>query len=256
MNIESPSSRNAGFTLLEALIATVVMGIIIAALATVTAQWLPNWDRGVVSLQHEKVLAVGLDRLTDDLAAAEFVSAAGGKDTADKKPIFEGSNTAVVFVRSTLAPGALPGLELVRYAELSDELGTAFVRSTAPLPTGTEASNDVSQLIFSNPVAVIRQPYRVSLSYAGTDRVWRNAWEDQVQLPRAVRVQVRDNATSTLLQETTSTLIHAELAARCVWANSTSDGCPVLGKQPSANANASGAKGGAANATGGAPVGQ
>lgn len=240
MRMESPSSRNAGFTLIEALIATLVMGMIMAALATITAQWLPNWDRGVVRLQREKLLAVGLDRLTDDLAAAEFVSADGGKDTANKKPIFDGNNTAVVFVRSTLAPGAPPGLELVRYGELSDELGLALVRSTAPLPTGTEESGDVAQLIFSNPVVVIRQPYRVSLSYASIDRVWRETWQDQVQLPRAVRVQVRDSATSMLLQETTSTLIHAELAAHCVWANTASGNCPVLGKQPSAGVNTSG----------------
>ena len=36
----------AGFTLLEALVATALMGLILAALATITAQWLPNWDRG------------------------------------------------------------------------------------------------------------------------------------------------------------------------------------------------------------------
>ena len=32
-------SRTAGFTLVEALVATLLMSIILAALATVTAQW-------------------------------------------------------------------------------------------------------------------------------------------------------------------------------------------------------------------------
>ena len=39
-------SRIAGFTLVEAMVATALMGMILAAIATVTAQWLPNWNRG------------------------------------------------------------------------------------------------------------------------------------------------------------------------------------------------------------------
>ena len=36
--------RNSGFTLIEALVAMVLMGMILSALATVTAQWLPSWN--------------------------------------------------------------------------------------------------------------------------------------------------------------------------------------------------------------------
>lgn len=35
-------TRVAGFTLIEALVATLLMAMILSALATVTAQWLPN----------------------------------------------------------------------------------------------------------------------------------------------------------------------------------------------------------------------
>lgn len=35
-------SHRSGFTLIEALVATLLMSIILTALATVTAQWLPN----------------------------------------------------------------------------------------------------------------------------------------------------------------------------------------------------------------------
>src|SRR5262245_38984581 len=56
------TKATAGFTLLEALIATALMAIILAALATITAQWLPNWNRGLARLQRNEHMALGLDR--------------------------------------------------------------------------------------------------------------------------------------------------------------------------------------------------
>jgi len=229
-------SGSAGFTLVEAMLATLVMGIILAALATVTAQWLPNWDRGFARLQSGGLVAVGLDRLTDDIAEAEFVSA----DVDDKIPLFDGGELSIIFVRTTLAPNAGSGLEVVRIAEISDDLGPALVRGTAPLPTGTGQYGGADVLTFANPVVVIRAPYRVSFSYAGPDRVWLDTWHSQAQLPRAVRLTLRDNATSIVLQASTSTLIHAELPARCAWAKTVAD-CPELGGQNGALGIAGGA---------------
>ena len=65
----------AGFTLLEALVAMALMGLILAALATITAQWLPNWNHGIARVQRNEQVALGLERLAADLAAAEFISA-------------------------------------------------------------------------------------------------------------------------------------------------------------------------------------
>jgi prepilin-type N-terminal cleavage/methylation domain-containing protein len=61
----------AGFTLIEVLLATLLMTVILAALATVTAQWLPNWNRGMAHVQRAERLAIGLDRIVADLAVAE-----------------------------------------------------------------------------------------------------------------------------------------------------------------------------------------
>src|SRR5271155_2597997 len=103
-------SRNAGFTLVEALVATLLMSVILAALATVTAQWLPSWNRGFTRLQGVQLLAVGLDRLTDDLSAAQFISVGPGNGP----PLFDGDDLSVIFVRTTLAPSADAGLQVVR----------------------------------------------------------------------------------------------------------------------------------------------
>lgn len=231
-------SPNAGFTLVEALVATVLMGFILAALATVTGQWVPSWNRGFVGLQRTEFAVEGLDRLTADLAEAEFITAGSG----NAPPLFDGSELSVVFVRNRLAPNGGPSLEVVRLSETSSENGPALVRSTATLPIGSGQPADVANLIFSDPVVVIRAPYRVSFSYAGADRVWQDEWHAQQQLPRAVRVQVRDNATSDILAVSTSALIHADLAARCSW-GTTAPGCPSSGgpaQNTPAPANSSG----------------
>ena len=119
MRRPAASSANAGFTLVEALLAVLLMSVIVAALAMVTAQWMPSWDKGIARLRRVDALAVGLDRLTADLAAAEFVSAVDGSDA----PIFEGAELSVIFVRTTLSPNAESGLQVVRIAETSDERG-------------------------------------------------------------------------------------------------------------------------------------
>ncbi len=235
-------SRCAGFTLVEALATTVLMTIILAALATITAQWLPSWDRGFARLQGGRVLAVGLERLTNDIAAAQYVSAGA----ANEPPLFDGGELSVMFVRTTLAPNAATGLEVVRLAEAGGKQGPALVRSTAPLPIGSDFSPENGELLFTNPVVMIRAPYRVSFSYAGPDRVWQSTWHGQVALPRAVRVSLRDNATSMILGVSTSTLVHAELPARCAWASTVTD-CPMLnpnGVSPTPSSNRTRGSGG------------
>ena len=106
----------AGFTLVEALVATALMGFILAALATITAQWLPNWNHGVVRVQRNEQVALGLERVAADLGAAEFISASH----ETRMPFFDGTNRSVIFVRTNLGPNTGPGLEVVRIAEIDE----------------------------------------------------------------------------------------------------------------------------------------
>ena len=99
--------RIAGFTLVEALLATALMGVILAAIATVTAQWLPNWNRGFERVQRVELLALGLERIVADIAAAEFVTAGANF----RQPVFDGTELSVTFLRTALGPNTRPGLE-------------------------------------------------------------------------------------------------------------------------------------------------
>jgi general secretion pathway protein J len=198
-----------GFTLIEALVATALMGLVLAALATITAQWLPNWNRGIARVQRAELVSMSLDRLTADLQAAEFIPA--NRDAY--QPLFEGTASSVILVRSAIGPDARPGLEIVRLAEVRDDRGTALVRSTMPFAPFDPSSSVASQLKFANPVVLLRAPYRISFSYAARDGQWRDSWQDQSQLPADVRLTVRDGATQQPLSISTTALVHVELPA-------------------------------------------
>ena len=201
------TSPEAGFTLLEMLIATMLMTFILAALATVTAQWLPNWNRGMARVQRAERLALGIESVVRDVSAAEMVSP-NGSTTA---PWFEGSELSMTFVRPALGPNSRPGLEVVRLIEKADDQGLALVRERAPFVPMTNAT----LVVFSDPVVLIRAPLRVTFAYAGPDRVWQPTWHDEPLLPVIVRIAVRDAATGQLLDVSSAALVHVNAPAEC-----------------------------------------
>src|SRR5580658_2242761 len=91
-----------GFTLIETLVALALMGLVLSALANLTAQWLPNWNHGLDRIQRSELIGIALQRIADDLAAAQNVPAS----RADKRPLFRGSQLSVTFVRTALGPNA------------------------------------------------------------------------------------------------------------------------------------------------------
>ena len=232
-----PRSTISGFTLIEVLIAMSLMVAILGMLAAVTAQWLPNWNHGFARLQRLELLGFGLERIVADLKSAEFI--APNRDT--EQPFFKGAALSVTFVRTTIGPNTRPGLDIVRIAETVDEHGFVMVRMRGSLvPFGRKGESDEPPHL-SDPVALVRAPYRVSFSYAGSDRVWRDSWNDAVALPSAVRVSVRDASTARVLTVSTATLIHIDAPASCAREKSPRD-CP----QPPAGArNANGMQPGA-----------
>jgi general secretion pathway protein J len=197
----------AGFTLIEVLMATLLMTVILGALATVTAQWLPNWNRGMAHVQRAERLAIGIERIAADLSVAEMIPL----NAAARMPLFEGAELSVTFVRTAVGPNARPGLEIIRLIEKADDQGLALVRERAPFaPMPADA-----QIRFADQVVLIRSPFRVTFSYAGPDQVWQPAWRGQRQLPDAIRISIRDIATGRVLAVSSAAIVHANAPAEC-----------------------------------------
>jgi general secretion pathway protein J len=233
MRRENARPLEAGFSLIEAMATLALTAVIILALSSVSGQWLPNWRRGFVDLQRADLLGAGLERLVDDLSAAEYVTRSAGAEA----PLFEGDPSSVMFVRSAVGPDAYPHLEVVRLAEIKEERGLAMVRTrsrfspiAAPLPGAQQQA-----IAFGDPVTLIRAPFHVTFSYAGQDRVWLPSWKDRKKLPDAVRISVRDTVANRVLAASTVASIRV-----------TAPGAPKLQLQADAGAGAP--------ATGGSPT--
>lgn len=183
-----PRSRRAerGFTLIEALVALALMGLILGSLASVTGQWLRNWNRGIIRAQRNEQVAVALDRLAADLSAADYVT------RSDNLPLFRGSEQAVVFVRSVLGPNGRPGLEFVRISEMTDSRGPALVRMRAPFVLLPPGDPKAELIPFADPVVLLRLPYRIGFAYADADGKWFGRWTNSGELPTSVRFDIRD----------------------------------------------------------------
>ena len=209
----------AGFTLIEIVVAMTLMVGVLAALASVTAQWLPNWNRGFAHVQRAELLARGLERLVADLSAAELVSANG----KTRQPLFDGGELSVRFVRPAIGPNTRPGLEFVSIAMTAGKEGAALVRMRAPFTLLPRNAGIADVTNFSDPVVLMRQSYRVVFAYAGADHIWHNTWRNADELPAAVRVTVLDAATETRLAVSTAAIVHVSAPAECVSAKSVRD---------------------------------
>jgi general secretion pathway protein J len=209
----------SGFTLIETLVALALMGLVLSALANITSQWLPNWNRGMDRIQRSESVGLALRRISADLAAAEYVPA----NREQRQPLFDGSELSVTFVRSALGPNARLGLDVVRIGETTDRGDLVTVRSRAPFAPLLPATSLSEQLQFGDPVALLRPPFRLTFSYAGSDRVWRDSWHADT-LPAAIMLTVRDGATERVLSVSTVASIHAEApeAGKCA---SAGNGC-------------------------------
>jgi general secretion pathway protein J len=210
----------AGFTLLEAVLAMSLLATIMVLLSMITGQWLPNWNRGFARVQASELLASGLERLVSDLSAAQFVTLS--RETP--QPLFEGARRSVTFVREVLEPAALPGLEIVRIAETPGPSGGLVVaRMRAPFMPIESRMNRREEPAFADPVVLLRPPYRLALFYAGRDRIWHETWRKEIALPSAIKMTVSDAASGRTLAVSTAALVHAEMPAECITAKSLAD---------------------------------
>jgi general secretion pathway protein J len=236
----SPAKQRVGefgFTLIETLVALALTGLVLSALATITAQWLPNWNRGIDRIQRSEVLGIALQRIGADLAAAEYVPA----NSDSRRPLFDGSELAVMFVRTALGPNAGPGLDVVRVGETTDGGGLVTVRSQAPFRPLPPASSLSEQIHFGSPVVLLRAPFRLSFAYAGPDRIWKSNWHQSDKLPALIRLTVRGAASEKILGVSTVTPVHVQAPSDCVQPDGGCNGKPDTVQNPQDDSQASGA---------------
>src|SRR5262249_51308428 len=167
--------------------------------------------RAFMRVQRGELSPVALTRLAAALAAAEFVT----PNRDSKLPVFEGTPNAVTLVRSAVGPNTEPGLEVVRIVEAADRQGIALVRTRTLFAPFGVGDGSASQLSFTDPVVLLRAPFRVTFSYSSGDGSWKDTWQQASELPAAVRFLVRDTTTGRTLAISSATMVHVELPPGC-----------------------------------------
>ena len=214
-------TREGGFTLIETLVALALMGLVLSALANLTAQWLPNWNRGLDRIQRSEMIGITLQRIAEDLSEALYVPATGGDN---KTPLFVGSEQSVTFVRTAVGPNAGRGLDVVRLSETREGSGLATVRSRAafrPLPREASFSE---QFHFGEAVLLLRAPYRLSFAYAGEEGGWQSNWRETDKLPAKIRLTVRDVSSTRAISTVASIHVQSSAQGDCKQSDGKCDG--------------------------------
>lgn len=207
------AGTEAGFSMIEILIALALLSVILTTLASVTGQWIPNWKAGFFRLQKMEALQLGVSRAVADLAAVEFISL----NIQTRQTLFQGTPSSVTFVRSAIGPNSRGGLEVVRLRDAAD--GEGLIREAAPFTLPRPEIEIAEAFKFAGAVDLLRAPLKVSFAFAGRDRIWRDAWTGS-DLPALVRVTVHAAGSGEPVTFSAASLVHVGAPAECASANS------------------------------------
>lgn len=175
-----PRRAQAGFTLLEVLVALTLLALVLAAGTGAIGQIGEGFARGTQRVEQVQDLALARDVLRRQAARALPV-VEGGVDRA--RYLFEGTADSVVFpILEAPAPGR-GGPALARFAVEPSPLGRRLVYSQRPLEGGPERRSVLAE-----------GPYGFRLSYLGraADGAvgWRDAWDTDAALPLLIRLEM------------------------------------------------------------------
>jgi general secretion pathway protein J len=177
--------RQAGFTLLELIVALTILGLISLELFGSLRFGATAWRRGQVSESNLEAIDLAESTLRQFLAGIYPMYSTD--DPAAPHLLFEGSTNRLSFLAA--APQALGGAGLARFT-LAIEPGATGLRVTlAAVPE--LALNEDSGL---TPSLVVDGLERAALAYWGADDAssppaWHDSWSNARALPSLVRIQ-------------------------------------------------------------------
>jgi general secretion pathway protein J len=167
-----------GFTLIEAVLALVLATLLFGGIALYTGSWARQWERIIERGGRHDTVAVVLDRIVEDLEAAQPILVDGPRG---KQVVFEGKTDSVVFVRRALGFDARAGLDRITYVNAQVAGSAAITRSRRDHGGLDRGGEDLP---------LMRGAARLRFSYAGEDGALSPTWNDARGLPTLIRVEI------------------------------------------------------------------
>ena len=193
-DISAPAARQSGMTLVELLVALVVIAMTFAMAAGALRVLAQSGGIGTELIGRHDMFSRGIDALRRDVERFERIAL--GKQSADPQLEFAGNERAMAFVVVEPPFPSHAGLFLVRYTIIERDRSEFVVRSRSRYIVGSQmpASRAVDE------VNVLEGPYRFSFSYLerreGNER-WVRRWTEKTTLPVLVKLDVVDWETGT-----------------------------------------------------------
>jgi general secretion pathway protein J len=230
--------RRGGFTLVETLAALAVTTSIIVGAATLTHHVVFHFDHGARGVDDAERFALAMERLARDFGAASYATlkptgaaariapapgAAPGK-TREEPPAlvaFDGAAERLVFVTSSAVAARAAREEIVTLSvESVGEDGARLVRRRTPWlgPRGGLDDGPAQDL-----VVLLEGRFDISFAYGRVEQgatSWSADWRGETELPRLVRLDLRDKDTGERLFPGAEFVLRADAPAACASADS------------------------------------
>jgi general secretion pathway protein J len=215
---ERRSSARAGFTLIELLAALAIGAVIIAAVGALVHNVALTFDRGTRTVSNGERLILAVERLAADIGAARYVVIPGERGPTaafigEAASANEGAK--VVFI----GPGGIgsnsKGEEVVGLTVEQEDDVARLVRRSAAWPGPRTRIENVS---LADPVILLEGKVLISFSFARLKDgalAWSDAWKGEPELPRFIRLGLRDAATGAAVIAATDFVIRADASAGC-----------------------------------------
>lgn len=224
--------RQAGFTLIEVVVALGITGLFIAAFGEMIALATRSWDRGAALVSASEITLRGVRQMARDLQGARVILIGG---PANPRVLFDGDSNVLRFVtaaenRANAKAGA------IEIAIMADD-GRTIIRRRS---VGWGASNyDFASLAWRDPVILMQGRYDARFSFAkisGNSVIWRDNWAQESNLPRMVKLTLIDRASGQSAIGPIIVPLLTDADPACVTEPRGAD-CPAAAPSPQAAAN-------------------
>ena len=178
--------RQAGFTLVELVVALVVIAVTLALALTGLRLLGRSGERGAHLIARHDMLSRGADILRRDIERLERVVR---RRERDAEFVFSGDERGLAFVLIEPPVPSKPGPYFVVYSITGGDQGSTLVRSRAPFDA---AAKEFRRLRTDDDVTVLEVPHSLRFAYQErNDRQerWIPRWLDHRRLPALIKLE-------------------------------------------------------------------
>lgn len=180
----STSSRQAGFTVIEMIVALTIAVIVLGSIAGSIRLIGRGWDWSVAEVSKQDMIARALDVLSRDLNGLQRIV-----NIRDDRPyyVFSGTPSEMRFVVVEPPYPTHSGLYCIRLDIHNGDRSSTLVRRRAPYRDGCKGA------VWSDEVELINGPYSFQLFYGQIEKdaiVWRRRFRAQDELPGLIKLKV------------------------------------------------------------------